>query len=187
MSDPRLPEPTDRKAPRPEPIEGVVDKRPGRAEDPNLRALDSIAWLLDDIIRIPGLNVRLGLDVLIGLVPGIGDVAGTALGSAVLIGSVRYRVPMRVLLLMAWNLFVDQILGLLPFVGDAADAIHRANRKNFDLLQRTIARGETVDTDARGYALRAGALVTVLILALVAVTAVTLWLLWQVVSGVLGI
>ncbi|MDO5697092.1 MAG: DUF4112 domain-containing protein [Dermatophilus congolensis] len=148
---------------------GVVDSQ----------SLSALAWLLDDLVRIPGLNVRIGLDAAIGLVPGIGDSIGTALSSVILVSSVRYRVPMHVLLQMAWNILVDTVLGLVPGVGDVADAVHRANRKNYRLLRETVESGKQVDASAKGYVLRAGLLVAGIIAAMVAATIFTLWIIFQ--------
>lgn len=173
----RVPAPTLRDAQ--EPLTGTVHS-PG-APDP--QALGSLAWLLDDLIRIPGVRVRVGLDAIIGLIPGVGDSIGAALSSVILVSSVRYRVPMHVLARMGWNILVDILLGLLPGVGDIADAVHRANRKNYRLLRDTIESGRQVDTDSRGYLLRAGAFVAVLIAVLIAAAVLALWLVLQVLHG----
>lgn len=165
-----------------QPLEGNVVRGPGR----NDGALEGLAWLLDDALRIPGLNVRIGVDALIGLVPGFGDAAGTVLGSAVMVGAVRHRVPMRVLLMMAWNLIFDAVLGLIPVVGDAADALHRAHSKNYRLLRRTVEAGDTVDTDTRGYLLRASLLVGAVILILIGFTVFAFWLLYQFAAAIFG-
>lgn len=150
------------------------------------QSLGALAWLLDDLVRIPGLNVRVGLDAVIGLVPGIGDSIGTALSSVILVSSVRYRVPMNVLLRMALNILIDAVLGLVPGIGDVADAAHRANRKNYRLLRETVESGKQVDTDSKGYVIRAGLLVAGIIAALVAATLFTLWILVQGIQGIIG-
>lgn len=172
----RLPVRSDGRQP---PISGRV--QPAGAVDS--QSLSALAWILDDLIRIPGINVRVGLDAMIGLVPGIGDSIGTALSSIILVSSVRYRVPMHVLLQMAWNILVDTLLGLVPGVGDVADAVHRANRKNYRLLRETVESGKTVDASAKGYVLRAGLLVAGIIAALIAATVLTLWVIFQGLTG----
>ncbi|WP_034400472.1 DUF4112 domain-containing protein [Dermatophilus congolensis] len=145
-----------------------------------------MAWLLDDLIRIPGIRMRIGADALIGLIPGVGDVLGTALGGAILIGAVRQRVPMSTLLCMGWNLFIDQILGLIPGVGDIADFAHRASSKNIQLLRRDITEGRTVSTDTRGYLIRAAFLVGVILCVLIVFMGVALWFLWRMIYHLLG-
>lgn len=134
-----------------------------------------LALFLDDLIRIPGTNIGIGADALVGLVPGIGDLVGTGLSGAVLVDAVRCRVPVRVLMLMAWNLILDTLLGYLPGVGDIADVAHRANRKNVRLLEDALARGQRVDADARGYALHAGLVVGGVLLFMLASAIFVIW------------
>jgi hypothetical protein len=99
--------------------------------------LDLLSWLLDDLFRIPGLGWRFGLDALIGLVPGIGDVVTTAASLYVLAAAVRYRVPKVTVLRMGLNLLIDFALGSLPVVGDVFDAWWKANSRNLALLRRS--------------------------------------------------
>ena len=108
------------------------------------RRLDRLAWLLDDLFRIPGLRWRVGLDALIGLVPGIGDSITTALSLYVLAAAVRYRVPKITVLRMALNLAIDYAIGSVPVVGDVFDAWWKANQRNVTLLRRraTASPGE---------------------------------------------
>lgn len=136
-----------------------------------------IAFLLDDLVTVPGTSFGIGLDAVIGLVPGIGDVLGAGLSSIILRDAVRCRVPLHVLARMCGNLILDAGLGLVPAVGDAADVAHRANRKNLRLLEQTLAAGKQIDTDTRGYLLRAGLLVVGCLLVVLGLAAVGIWLL----------
>ena len=72
--------------------------------------------------------------------------------------AVRNRVPVPVLALMAWNLLLDAVLGLVPFVGDLADVAHRANRRNYRLLVREIEANPDPGPPTVGYLLAALAL-----------------------------
>jgi len=104
-------------------------------EGPDLR-LDRIALLLDDFIRIPILNIRIGLDPILGLLPWVGDTL-TALFSIYLIGSaIQYRLPKVIILRMALNVAFDYLLGVIPFVGDATDFFVKSNRWNMNLFRR---------------------------------------------------
>lgn len=100
----------------------------------------ALARLMDDAVRIPGTEVGIGLDAVIGLVPGVGDLAGSAISGVILHDAVRCHVPVPVLARMGGNLLVDAALGVVPVVGDAADVAHRANRKNVRLLEQALAQ-----------------------------------------------
>ena len=97
---------------------------------------ERLAWLLDDWIRIPGTNIRFGLDALVGLIPGVGDVV-TGTGSvALLLYALRERIPTPALARMVTNIGVDVLGGSIPIVGDAFDVAWRSNRKNLELIKR---------------------------------------------------
>ncbi|MGA8108341.1 MAG: DUF4112 domain-containing protein [Acidobacteriaceae bacterium] len=102
------------------------------------RNLDLFAHLLDDVFRIPGTRIRLGLDGLIGLIPGLGDVlAGIA--SFVLIFAAWVRgVPYVTLLRMMINLALDVLIGAIPLFGDIFDIAWKANRRNYLLMTRHL-------------------------------------------------
>lgn len=135
------------------------------------------------MVRIPGTNLTLGLDALIGLVPGFGDLAGTALSGLIMVEAVRLQVPVRVLVQMGGNLLLDTAIGVLPFVGDAADVVHRANRKNLRLLERAVARGELATGGHAAYLARAVAVIGVSLGVCLAGAGLSLFLLWRLVTS----
>jgi Domain of unknown function (DUF4112) len=100
------------------------------------KSLEQLGWLMDDLFRIPVLGWRFGLDALIGLVPGLGDVTTSLVSFYILASAVRYRVPKITMLRMGLNIGIDYLFGSLPFVGDVADAWFKSNQKNLDLLRR---------------------------------------------------
>src|SRR4029453_421706 len=99
-------------------------------------SLDRLGWLLDDLFRIPVLGWRIGLDALVGLIPGVGDTATTVASLYVLGSAVRYRVPKITLLRMGLNLGIVYAWGALPLVGDFFDAWWKSNQKNVALLRQ---------------------------------------------------
>lgn len=100
--------------------------------------LDLLAHLLDDAFRIPGTQIRFGLDGIIGLIPGAGDVIA-GLASCILIFAAWVRgVPYIGLTRMVVNLGLDVIIGAIPFAGDAFDIAWKANRRNYALLIRHL-------------------------------------------------
>ena len=148
---------------------------------PDIAMSRTLARFSDDLVKIPGTDIGIGADALVGLIPGIGDLIGTGLSSAIMVDAVRQRVPIPVLARMGWNLLVDTGLGFVPVVGDAADVMHRANRKNYRLLEKCVAEGRHVDVSAKGYL--GLAVATVVGFVLVSLVLVGL-LIWGIVSGI---
>ncbi len=105
-------------------------------------SLERLGWLMDDLFRVPLIGWRVGLDAVVGLIPGFGDAATTLASFYILTSAVRYRVPKVTLLRMGLNLGIDYILGSFPIVGDLFDAWWKSNRKNIELLrQRATVSG----------------------------------------------
>ena len=136
-----------------------------------------LARVMDDAVTVPGTRIGVGLDALIGLLPGIGDAVGSALSTVIVRDAVRARVPMTVLARMGLNLVIDALLGLVPGVGDLLDVAHRANRKNVRLLLREIEREPLREPPTPGYIAGAVALMVLPLLAGVAVAVLGIWLL----------
>lgn len=102
---------------------------------PGLEGLERIAWIMDRAFRIPGTRFRVGVDALLGLLPVGGDVlAGIIQIGIVLVALAHYKVPRAVAARMAANVLLDTAVGALPFVGDAFDAVFKANTRNIKLL-----------------------------------------------------
>ena len=142
-----------------------------------------LAIALDDLVRVPGTKAGVGLDGLLGLIPGVGDASTTTIAGLILADSIRNRVPLPVLARMGLNLGVDALLGMVPLVGDVADFAHRANRKNMRLLQQSVADREQTRAHAVVYLSVAIAMVVGVLVLLVGVALWTLWLLLRLVSG----
>ncbi len=111
-----------------------MPEAPVNTQDP-LHRVERIAKVLDDVIRIPGTNIKVGLDSLIGLIPGVGDVAGVALGSWFIYEAHRIGAPAALKWKMARNVGIDAISGFVPVLGDIVDVAYRSNRRNLDLLR----------------------------------------------------
>ena len=96
-----------------------------------------VQWvrILEDLIRIPFTNVRFGLDVILGVVPVIGDFAGLLCGLPLLVAAVRRRLPLAVVAVMSLNVLLDAVIGSIPLLGDVFDLAWKSHRKNLRLLQ----------------------------------------------------
>src|SRR5689334_20147883 len=92
-----------------------------------LSALRRWAVLLDSAFRVPGTNIRFGLDAIVGLIPGIGDISTPVFAALLLLQAVRMRLPVVVQARMVFNAGFDMLLGLVPILGDIADVGWKAN------------------------------------------------------------
>jgi len=150
---------------------------PGGATGSDLVMSRRLARVMDDLVTVPGTRIGLGLDALVGLLPGIGDVIGSTLSGVILFDAVRLRVPVPVLARMGWNLLLDAVLGLVPAIGDLLDVAHRANRKNLRLLERALADHPDRPPPGPGYVLAAVALVVVPLLIGLVIGIAAIWVL----------
>jgi hypothetical protein len=109
---------------------------PERSVSQLRRWAEHLVTLLDDRFRIPGTDVRFGLDPIIGILfPGIGD-AVTGVGSVGLVVlALRRGVPRVVMFRMMLNILVDVLAGSLPIVGDIFDVAYKSNRRNLELIR----------------------------------------------------
>jgi hypothetical protein len=107
-----------------------------RVSNAKMAQARALAKLLDRAVRIPGTNVRLGLDALLGLIPGGGDLAGAIFsGYLILLGS-RMGLPSHVMMRMIANVAIDTIVGTVPILGDLFDVAWKSNTRNLALLEQ---------------------------------------------------
>src|SRR5690349_12479139 len=103
-------------------------------DEARLKRVRILSRLLDEQFRIPGTTQRIGLDGLLGLIPGVGDAAGAILSAYILYEAIRLGAPTSVLLRMGVNLGIDAVVGAIPVAGDIFDVAWKANKKNAALL-----------------------------------------------------
>lgn len=123
---------------RPQPPDRVLPKAAGQ-ERPELaeKRLRRLAWVLDNSIPLPG-GYRIGVDGLIGLIPGFGDAAGALLSSYIVVEAGRLGASKSLLLRMAFNVFVETVIGTIPLAGDLFDFVYKANARNVRLLEEHV-------------------------------------------------
>jgi hypothetical protein len=102
-----------------------------------IRRLRSFATLLDAAIPLPG-GFRVGLDPIIGLIPGLGDAIGAALAAFIVIEAINLRASLSVVLRMIGNIVLDVLIGAIPLLGDIFDFAFKANLRNVALLERHL-------------------------------------------------
>ena len=106
-----------------------------------LDALRRYAVLLDSQFRVPGTNIRFGLDAIVGLIPGLGDISTPIFAAILLLQGARMRLPAIVQVRMVLNSAIDMLLGFVPILGDLVDIGFKANLRNLALLERHARRG----------------------------------------------
>jgi Domain of unknown function (DUF4112) len=135
----------------------------GALERDRLERLRRLARLLDDSIPIPGTRYRIGLEAIVGLVPGLGDLVGGSFSAWLILQAARLGAPSSLLARMGWNLLVDAVVGAVPLLGDFFDAGFKANLRNLALLERHVEAPTASRRASRGF-IAALALLLVLVL-----------------------
>ncbi len=105
-----------------------------------VEAAELLAKVLDTTVRIPGTSLYLGLDPLIGLIPGIGDVLANLIGTVILGMAARLEVPRIVITRMSLNLLINGVVGAVPIFGDLFSVWFRSNSRNADLLRQAATQ-----------------------------------------------
>src|SRR5919107_596219 len=116
--------------------------RPRIYKDPRQAAADAlierVTWLMDRSIPIGG-GYSIGLDPIIGLVPGIGDLIGTAVSGFIVYQAHRAGAPKVTVMRMMVNIGIDSVVGAIPFLGDLFDFAFKANQKNLELYRDSMS------------------------------------------------
>ncbi|PJK28813.1 DUF4112 domain-containing protein [Minwuia thermotolerans] len=116
-------------------------RRSARASrDADMARVERLARLLDSEFRVPGTGLRFGLDGLLGLLPGVGDTATLLMALYLVAEARRLGASFATILRMLFNVVLDWLVGLIPFVGDIFDFGFKCNRRNVDLLRRDLQR-----------------------------------------------
>ena len=135
--------------------------------------IDALARLLDSQFRFPGTNRRFGVDGLLGLVPGIGDAAGLALSTGVIVKAIGLGARGSTLTRMVLNVVLDTVVGTIPVIGTIFDFVYKANNRNVALLERH-AGDPAVTRQESSAAIRRTIITVVVVLVVVVVLLVAL-------------
>jgi hypothetical protein len=168
-----------RRSPRNQPP-GAIDGDAGLSPE-----LELLARWTDTVFRIPGLNIRFGLDAILGLIPGVGDLLTSAASLYILSAANRYNVPRITLARMATNILLDTLIGAIPIVGDLFDAFWKSNQRNVELLRRhaSAAPGaeKSLERRDRWFVL---AVIAGLALLMIAAGVAAFWILGAIISAI---
>jgi hypothetical protein len=119
--------------------------------DAMLAMADLLAKILDSTVKIPGTPFYLGLDPLLGLIPGIGDLLANLMGTVILGLAARLQVPQIVIARMSLNLLINGTVGAIPVVGDLFSVWFRSHARNAELLRRAATEPYRETRQARLY------------------------------------
>lgn len=158
--------------PRPPTVDEPAD--PASRSRARLRRL---AWLMDNSIRLPG-GFRIGLDGLIGLIPGVGDVLAAGVSSYILAEAARMQVSGSVLARMGLNVVLDLLIGAIPVLGDLFDFAFKANSRNMRLMDAHLAAPGPTRTRSRAVVAAAVVFIVLLIAVAIAIVIALAKLLW---------
>lgn len=111
--------------------------------------LRRLARLLDAAVTIPGTGITIGLDAILGLIPGAGDLVGSALSGYIVIAAAKLGAPKSLLARMLANLALDSLVGSVPILGDVFDVFFRANLRNVALLEKMQAAPRATRRESR--------------------------------------
>jgi len=156
----------------------------GTSDESRLRRLDKLAQLLDTIIPIPGTRFRIGLDGLLGLIPGVGDTLGAVFSAYIIFEAARLGFPKSTLLRMVGNVAVETLVGAVPILGDIFDIAWKANVRNLALLR--AHRVEVARRDERSPRQIMSLFVVVMVLTIIGLIALSIFalrLLYQLITA----
>jgi Domain of unknown function (DUF4112) len=150
--------------------------RDSTPRDNAVRRLDTLSYVLDNSIPLPGTNRRFGLDAVIGLVPGFGDAAGSLMSAYIVVQAARLGAPASSLVRMLLNVGIEAVVGAIPFAGDLFDAWFKANARNVTLLRKELDRPGSTRKSSTG-------VVLAVIVALVLILGAVGWLAFSLISA----
>jgi hypothetical protein len=149
-----------------------------------LRRLRRISHVLDNAIPIPGTRYRIGLDPILGLLPGGGDLAGAILSAYIVFSAAQIGASRETLLQMVWNILLETFAGTVPVLGDIFDVAWKANVKNIELLEQHLHLSPTTTQKVEGWFV--WLLIIGLLLVVLLVVSIGVFLISQVIQLLLG-
>ncbi len=103
-----------------------------------LNRIRKFSRLMDTAFGIPGTKFRIGLDPIIGLIPGLGDLISTVISGYIIYLAMRFNLPKDLLRKMIFNVGLESVVGTVPFIGDLFDAYYKSNIRNLEILEQHL-------------------------------------------------
>lgn len=150
---------------------------------PRLKRLRQFSKVLDNIITVPGTQVGIGLDPIIGLLPIGGDALGLILSFYIIIEAAQLGVPTATLGRMVMNVIVDSLVGAIPMLGDLFDFAWKANNYNIILLEKSLKSPQQNQKADKSFILIFTVGLFLLAIVLISIPVILLRILWQVFTG----
>jgi hypothetical protein len=157
------------------PSAGMNSRQQTAAAPRELQHIRSLARAMDSQFRIPGTDFRFGLDGIIGLIPGVGDLTTFAVSGYIMWLMARNGASSYVLVRMGMNVLVDAAIGSIPFIGDIFDFAFKANTRNLRLMEQYYEEGRH-----RGSAWR---IVVPILVLLLLIIALIFWGIWSLLTA----
>jgi hypothetical protein len=107
-----------------------------------LNRIRKFTRLMDTAFRVPILGIRFGLDPIIGLIPGAGDLVSTIFSAYLIVLAARFQLPGKALRWMIFNVALEGVVGVVPLLGDLFDALYKANLRNLAILEEHLQATE---------------------------------------------
>lgn len=151
--------------------------------DNSFQRIRAVGRLLDNAIPIPGTSYRIGIDPILGLLPGGGDLVGLFLSAYIVLEAARFRLPKETLLRMVTNLVLDSVVGAVPVLGDFFDFSWKANARNIALLEAHLANPNPQRAADRQFVIAMVVIIVLIGVGAIALVAVLINLLGKIIGG----
>jgi hypothetical protein len=107
-----------------------------------LLRLKLLSERLDDSIKIPGTNQKIGIDAIVGIIPILGDFIGVIFSTYIMYSGIKMGVSSKIVKKMAANIAIEFVIGSIPIIGDIFDALWKANKRNVELIEEATIENQ---------------------------------------------
>jgi hypothetical protein len=135
-----------------------------KTQEQKLAHIRGLARFLDESIPVPGTKYKIGVEPIVGLIPGVGDFFGVTLSAYIILRAADLGVSAATIVRMIINLAIDGVIGSLPFVGDLFDLVWKANKRNLMIVETELLKNAPLKSSKVFVAVAAVALILVMAL-----------------------